>query len=62
MKKAIFELSIRCYYPNGNHTEHRQSMKLSDIAKWVEAYKFTHPDCEAITVKLWFSDLNKQPT
>ena len=61
MKKAIFDLSIRCYYPGGNTTTHRQQLKLSDVPKWVEAYKFTHPECEAITIKLWFGDLEKQP-
>lgn len=59
MKKAIFHLSIRCYYSNGNHTQHFQDLKLSDIPKWIEAYKFTHPDCEAVTVKLWFGDLEE---
>ena len=54
MKKTLFDLSIRCYYTN-NHTEHRQLMKLADIPKWIEAYKFTHPECKAITVKLWFN-------
>ena len=60
MKKTVFDLSIRCYYENGNHTEHRQMMKLSDIPKWIEAYKFTHPECKAITVKRWFNDPERQ--
>ena len=60
MKKVIFSLSIRCYYANGNYTEHHQQMKLSDIPKWIEAYKFTHPDCTSVTVKLWFGDMERQ--
>ena len=56
MKNKIFELSIRCYYPNGNKTEHRQTMKLSEIPKWIEAYKFTHPQCESVTIKIWLND------
>ena len=56
MKKATFCISFRCFYPNGEHTNHRQEMKLSDIAKWIEAYQFTHPDCNAITVKVWLND------
>ena len=53
VNKAIFDLSIRCYYENGNNTEHRRQMKLTDLTRWVEAYKFTHPNCTSITVKIW---------
>lgn len=60
MKKALFDLSIRCFYSNGNHTEHRQRMKLSDVPKWLEAYKFTHPNCQAVSIKVWFTDLERQ--
>ena len=59
MKKALFDLSIRCFYSNRNHTEHRQKMKLSDVSKWLEAYKFTHPNCQAVSVKVWFTDLER---
>lgn len=59
MKKAIFDLSIRCHYPNGDQTRHRQAMKLADIPKWIEAYKFTHPNCTSISVKIWLTDLDK---
>lgn len=57
MKNAIYELSFRCYYPDGEPTTHRQSMKLSDIRKWIDAYKFTHPNCTSITVKIWLTDV-----
>lgn len=56
MAKKEFELSFRCYYANGNTTEHRQTMKLSDISKWIEAYRFTHPEVRSITVKVWFEN------
>lgn len=46
-------ISIRTFFPNGNKCDHRQDMKLSEIKKWVEAYFYTHPDCEAITIKIW---------
>lgn len=59
MKNSIFNFSIRCNYQNGNYTEHRQNLKLADLPKWVEAYRFTHPNVISITIKLWFSDLNK---
>lgn len=57
MKKAIFDLSFRCYYPDGEPTNHRQQMKLADIPKWIEAYKFTHPNCIAVSVKIWYTDI-----
>ena len=56
MKNQIFDISIRCQYPNGDQTKHRQPLKLSEIPKWVDAYKFTHPACKAITFKIWFDD------
>ena len=58
MKNAIYEISFRCHYTNGEQTNHRQSLKLSDVPKWVEAYHFTHPACRAISIKIWFTDLN----
>ena len=29
---------------------------LKDIAKWVEAYEFTHPTAESLTIKIWLKD------
>ena len=40
----------------GNHCTHTQEMKLTDIPKWIEAYRFTHPACESVTVKVWLLD------
>lgn len=47
-------ISFRCYYKDGSNTNHRQILSVGDIPKWIEAYKFTHPNCIAITVKIWF--------
>lgn len=49
-------ISFRCYYANGNKTEHYQDLPINDIPKWIECYKFTHPECISISVKLWFGD------
>lgn len=53
-----YNLSIRCHFGDmpGNYTQHYQSMKLGDIKKWVEAYKYTHPTVKSITVKIWLED------
>ena len=57
MKKFVFNISFRCHYSNGEFTTHRQDLKIADIPKWIESYKFTHPECVSISFKLWFSDM-----
>ena len=52
---TVYEVSFKCYYET-NHTDHRQPLKLSDIPRWIDAYKFTHPACKAISVKIWFAE------
>ncbi|MBQ2062281.1 MAG: hypothetical protein II458_06350 [Oscillospiraceae bacterium] len=57
MKAKNYRMSIRCYFPGvDNFTQHYPVMPLKDITKWVEAYRFTHPTAEAITVKIWLHD------
>lgn len=56
MKKE-YQMSIRCYFKGSdNKTQHYPTMPLKDIAKWIEAYQFTHPGVESITVKVWCKD------
>ena len=55
--KKLNNISLRCYFPGeGNSVTHYQTMPLKDIPKWIEAYHFTHPTCEAITIKVWLHD------
>lgn len=57
MSKQVYDLSFRCYFPGqGNYCTHHHPMPLTDIKKWIEAYQFTHPDVQSITVKIWFHD------
>lgn len=56
MKAQLFSVSFICHY-NDNQTKHRQEMLLKDIPKWIDAYKFTHPDCKSISLKIWFDDI-----
>lgn len=60
--KQEYAMSIRCYFPGtaNNRTQHYPVMPLRDIPKWVEAYQFTHPTAESITVKIWLKDEGKQ--
>lgn len=60
----VYPMSFRCYFGGGpeNHTKHRQELPLKDIAKWIEAYQFTHPTCRSISVKVWFETDTVQDT
>lgn len=57
--KPMYDLSFRCYYGPGDHTTHHQTLRLSEIPKWVEAYKFTHPNVQSISIKIWFEEEKK---
>lgn len=55
--KRTYNISFQCYYPErGNYTTHKQVMQLKDIAKWIEAYTFTHPNVQSISVKIWMDE------
>lgn len=54
-KAKLYRISFRCYY-DGNYTQHYQDMTLKDIPKWIEAYKFTHPEVNAITIQIRFEN------
>lgn len=56
-----YRMSIRCYFPGrGNYTHHMTELELKDVKKWVEAYEFTHPTAEAITIKIYLKQEGKQ--
>lgn len=56
-----YQLSIRCYFPGtANYTHHMQTMPLRDIAKWVDAYQFTHPTAESISIKVYLTAERKE--
>ena len=56
--KERYNVSFRCFYDDetGRHyTNHYQpDFPMSDIPRWIDAYKFTHPNCVSINVKIWF--------
>lgn len=52
----MFDVSFFCYYANGSHTTHKQVLDMKDIPLWISSYKFTHPDCVAISSKIWFEE------
>ncbi len=66
-KAPLYNASLRCHYKDGmrevdnttNYTQHYRSMPLRDLPKWIEAYKFTHPGCDSISIKLWLTDVTE---
>lgn len=61
MAKKEYAMSIRCYFQGANNrTQHYPVMPLRDIAKWVEAYQFTHPTAESISIKIWLKGKDEQ--
>lgn len=56
-KQQQYDVSLRCQYPNGDCTHHRQLLQLKEIPKWIEAYHFTHPEVKSISIKVWLTDL-----
>ncbi len=57
LKKDAFRITFHCFFPDDTTPVRKtQDLKLSEIPKWVEAYKFTHPNCEAVSIKVWFHD------
>lgn len=52
-----YNVSFRYYFPGAdNKTQHYMTMPLKDIAKWIEAYQFTHPNVESIIVRVRCKD------
>lgn len=50
-------MSIRCFYEGGNHhTQHYPMIEIDEIPKWIKAYWYTHPNLEAISVKVWMDN------
>ena len=60
MNNAPTSISFRCFYHDSEPTNHRQTLPLSDIPRWIEAYQFTHPACTAISIKVWLGDDNQK--
>lgn len=54
-----YNVSFRCFFDdeNGMHytTHYNPAFPLSDIPRWIESYKFTHPNCSGISVKVWLN-------
>lgn len=57
MTAKKYKCSIRCYFKHcDRYTHHLQRLNLWEIGKWIEAYRFTHPELESICVKVYFDE------
>lgn len=59
--KPKYNISFRCYYETGHYTTHIQTLELSKIGKWIEAYQFTHPAVCSISIKVWSNGTERKP-
>ena len=54
-----YNFSFRCYFPSAEgprFSTHYQALPLCDVPRCLDAYRFTHPTCISITMKVWFSE------
>lgn len=54
-----YNVSFRCFYDDdpANRTTHfRPAFPVSEIPRWIDAYRFTHPNCVSISCKVWFAN------
>lgn len=56
----LYDISFRCYYADGTFTKHFQKLSMWQISKWIDCYRFTHPEVKAISVKVWFTDKKEE--
>lgn len=58
-----YNVSFRCFYgdpiPHYN-THYAPAFSIADIPRWIDSYKFTHPNCESVSCKIWFVDKGAQ--
>lgn len=55
----IYHTSFRCFFGGGRYNQHNQLLRLEEIPRWLDAYMFTHPGVESISVKIWPKDIKE---
>ena len=58
-EQETYNFSFRCYFPSDDgvrYSTHYQRLALSDLPRWLDAYRFTHPNCLSISSKIWFTE------
>ena len=53
-----YNVSFRCFFDGDGSphytTHYCPDFPVKDIAKWLNAYRFTHPNCTSVSCKVWF--------
>lgn len=53
-----YNVSFRCFFDGDGvphfTTHYLPQFPVKDIPKWISAYRFTHPNCTALSCKVWF--------
>lgn len=53
-----YNVSFRCFYDNDGvphyNNHYAPQFPISDIPRWIDSYKFTHPTCTSMSCKIWF--------
>jgi hypothetical protein len=53
-----YNTSFRCYFDGDGSphytTHYAPQFQAADIPRWLDAYRFTHPNCTAVSCKVWF--------
>ena len=49
-----YRINFRCYYAADRYYNHWREMPLEDIPRWIEAYRFTHPEVLDISALIYF--------
>lgn len=56
--EEIKSFSFFCYYGDSEHVCKKfQKLKWSELGKWIDAYMFTHPNCIAVSCKVWREEI-----
>ena len=58
MDEQTYNISFRCFFngdPSRYSTHFQRDFPLKDIPRWLDAYRFTHPECTSISCKVWFA-------
>ena len=51
-----YNFSFRCFFGSMRYNSHYQRLALCDVPKWIDCYRFTHPNCQSISMKIWFTE------
>lgn len=55
-----YNVSFRCFFDTEEGTHYTNhyvpQFPLADVPRWIDSYRFTHPNCVSISCKVWFAE------